>query len=485
MLEWMQRHKKYLVVTIWISVIALVAAGMVGWNPSSFSLAGDNVAKVGDTKITIQEFQNAYQRTFNEYSQILGGELENEQAKSLGIDKIALKGLIQKAQLQNFATELGLIITDQEVVQTITQDPNFQKNGVFDENLYRTLLRENGLSVKFFEQSIRTSLLIQKLLTLFPASTTALEKDAANLAFKLTDTIEYKILSPQPLKQTITTKQIQDFWEQNKDKYTNDAKVTLQAILIDIDKQPFTLEALKQHYDEDKSLYLDDKGQLLDFAKVKGQVQHDYQSQEARKEANRINQKFKAGESTLQSKPLTITLDKNLNEELASQLQNAQKDSFIKPAPYGDKHFIIAKVIEITPQSIKTFQEAKAQATAMLKESLQEKELQDQATQELKTFKGKTAQITPMSEDKIGDLNAQKSQFVIRNIFASTQNQGAIPLDKSIFIYRIIKQTPPTQMPSNLIELAKGMKSQYLDRALMEHLAKKYPIKIYNNLNLE
>ena len=485
MLEWMQRHKKYLVVTIWISVIALVAAGMVGWNPSSFSLAGDNVAKVGDTKITIQEFQNAYQRTFNEYSQILGGELESEQAKSLGIDKIALKGLIQKAQLQNFATELGLIITDQEVVQTITQDPNFQKNGVFDENLYRTLLRENGLSVKFFEQSIRTSLLIQKLLTLFPASTTALEKDAANLAFKLTDTIEYKILSPQPLKQTITTKQIQDFWEQNKDKYTNDAKVTLQAILIDIDKQPFTLEALKQHYDEDKSLYLDDKGQLLDFAKVKSQVQHDYQSQEARKEANRINQKFKAGESTLQSKPLTITLDKNLNEELASQLQNAQKDSFIKPAPYGDKHFIIAKVIEITPQSIKTFQEAKAQATAMLKESLQEKELQDQATQELKTFKGKTAQITPMSEDKIGDLNAQKSQFVIRNIFASTQNQGAIPLDKSIFIYRIIKQTPPTQMPSNLIELAKGMKSQYLDRALMEHLAKKYPIKIYNNLNLE
>lgn len=485
MLEWMQRHKKYLVVTIWISVIALVAAGMVGWNPSSFSFAGDNVAKVGDTKITIQEFQNAYQRTFNEYSQILGGELESEQAKSLGIDKIALKGLIQKAQLQNFATELGLIITDQEVIQTITQDPNFQKNGVFDENLYRTLLRENGLSVKFFEQSIRTSLLIQKLLTLFPASTTALEKDAANLAFKLTDTIEYKILSPQPLKQTITTKQIQDFWEQNKDKYTNDAKVTLQAILIDIDKQPFTLEALKQHYDEDKSLYLDDKGQLLDFAKVKSQVQHDYQSQEARKEANKINQKFKAGESTLQSKPLTITLDKNLNEELASQLQNAQKDSFIKPAPYGDKHFIIAKVIEVTPQSIKTFQEAKAQATAMLKESLQEKELQDQATQELKTFKGKTAQITPMSEDKIGDLNAQKSQFVIRNIFASTQNRGAIPLDKSIFIYRIIKQTPPTQMPSNLIELAKGMKSQYLDRALMEHLVKKYPIKIYNNLNLE
>ncbi len=168
MLEWMQRHKKYLVITIWISVIALVAAGMVGWNPSGFSLTGDHVAKVGNIKITAQEFQNAYTRTFNEYNQMLGGNLDLEQAKNFGLENIALRSLIQKAYLQNFANDLGLVISDQEVIDTITQDQTFQKDGVFDEQIYRTLLKENRLSVKFFEQSIKDSLLIQNSSLSFP-----------------------------------------------------------------------------------------------------------------------------------------------------------------------------------------------------------------------------------------------------------------------------------------------------------------------------
>ncbi len=31
MITWMQRHKKWLVITIWISTIAFVGAGFVGW----------------------------------------------------------------------------------------------------------------------------------------------------------------------------------------------------------------------------------------------------------------------------------------------------------------------------------------------------------------------------------------------------------------------------------------------------------------------
>ena len=31
MITWMQKHRKYLVVTIWVSTIAFVGAGFVGW----------------------------------------------------------------------------------------------------------------------------------------------------------------------------------------------------------------------------------------------------------------------------------------------------------------------------------------------------------------------------------------------------------------------------------------------------------------------
>ena len=36
MITWMQRHRKYLVVTMWISAIAFVGAGFVGWGQYSY-----------------------------------------------------------------------------------------------------------------------------------------------------------------------------------------------------------------------------------------------------------------------------------------------------------------------------------------------------------------------------------------------------------------------------------------------------------------
>ena len=40
MITWMQRHKKWLVITIWISTIAFVGAGFVGWGSYEYGKQG-------------------------------------------------------------------------------------------------------------------------------------------------------------------------------------------------------------------------------------------------------------------------------------------------------------------------------------------------------------------------------------------------------------------------------------------------------------
>ena len=40
MITWMQRHKKWLVITIWISTIAFVGAGFVGWGSYKYGTQG-------------------------------------------------------------------------------------------------------------------------------------------------------------------------------------------------------------------------------------------------------------------------------------------------------------------------------------------------------------------------------------------------------------------------------------------------------------
>ena len=52
MITWMQKHRKWLVITIWISTIAFVGAGFVGWGAYDFNLArSSSAAKVGGEKI--------------------------------------------------------------------------------------------------------------------------------------------------------------------------------------------------------------------------------------------------------------------------------------------------------------------------------------------------------------------------------------------------------------------------------------------------
>ena len=52
MISWMQKHRKYLVITIWISTIAFVGAGFVGWGSFDYGSMSGDVAKVGKVKVS-------------------------------------------------------------------------------------------------------------------------------------------------------------------------------------------------------------------------------------------------------------------------------------------------------------------------------------------------------------------------------------------------------------------------------------------------
>ena len=89
MITWMQKHRKYLIITVWISSIAFIAATMVGWGAYNFSSSASSVAKVGNIEISISDFQRQYQNIYNQYSeqyrQVFNQNLDEEQAKKMGL----------------------------------------------------------------------------------------------------------------------------------------------------------------------------------------------------------------------------------------------------------------------------------------------------------------------------------------------------------------------------------------------------------------
>ena len=103
MITWMQRHKKWLIITIWISTIAFVGAGFVGWGQYSYGDKAGAVAKVGSVEITMAELQKSYSSLYAQYNQMFQGNFDEEKAKSFGLQSQALKQLTNQALVLNLA----------------------------------------------------------------------------------------------------------------------------------------------------------------------------------------------------------------------------------------------------------------------------------------------------------------------------------------------------------------------------------------------
>lgn len=164
MITWMQKHKKYLVVTIWVSTIAFVGAGFVGWGAYDMNTnRAKSVAKVGDRSISIGEFQQKYGTMYEYYVNASNGKFSQEQAEQMGLDKIVLQRLIQDNIMLNYADELGLSVSDEEIILALMVDPSFLIDGKFDKTKYENALKQARITPKDYEHNLANTLLLDKL----------------------------------------------------------------------------------------------------------------------------------------------------------------------------------------------------------------------------------------------------------------------------------------------------------------------------------
>jgi peptidyl-prolyl cis-trans isomerase D len=163
MISWMQRHKKWLVITIWISTIAFVGAGFVGWGSYDYGSKSGAVAVVGDREVTVSEYQREYSSLYDQYARIFGQQFNQEMADQLKLKEAAYNMVIQKNLILSFADEIGLDVTDEEVAKELVKIPAFIKDGKFNKDTYITVLNQNRTNPTEFEANVKRDLLLQKV----------------------------------------------------------------------------------------------------------------------------------------------------------------------------------------------------------------------------------------------------------------------------------------------------------------------------------
>lgn len=479
MITWMQKHRKYLIVTVWISSIAFIAATMVGWGAYNFSSSASNVAKVGNIEISIDDFQRQYKDVYNRYNEqyqkVLNQPLDEEQAKKMGLENETLQILIDRALLENFAIDSGIRISDEDISLELQSFDIFRENGQFLRERYEEFLRQSRMRAADFENLIKKDLLIKKVIDSFPSIVTPLEQELFALPNRLEDRISIEIIDNIGLK--ITDEDLQKYYNENKDNYKKDREFEVEIIETKVKNKEIAESELIAYYDVNKTNYTKD-GEILDFNNIKDEVKKDYQKREAQKDALKTYNDFIANK--ISGAKITIS-EVDINDEILNAINTTKEGGIIKPM-FDDDKFISMKIIRKLPQQTKSFDEVKNILKSDYEKIAKKDAIKKAAESRINVFRGQDVGFVSINQTRqIKNLNEFEMQQLLSKIFTSDSKNGYLLLPNKAILYKITEQRIIDKKIDNKeLEIFKNIKYNLLERAVLDFLAKEY--KIINNL---
>lgn len=443
MITWMQKHKKWLVITIWISTIAFVGAGFVGWGSYNYGSKGGVVALVGDREISINDYNQEYSKLYSQYSQLFGNSFSKELAEQLRLGDIAYSQLLQKNLLMAYAQSLGLIVTDEEIAKELIKYEEFKENGSFNKDKYISILNQNRMTPKEFEDSLKNSILFQKVQALFDLEPTTKEIENINRLIFLQDDITYKILTLNDVEVQASEEDLQKFYEENKNFYKSEPSYDLEFKEINLKSANSSLEELKSHYEKARMDYKYEDGRIKSFEEAKEQVMKDLDESFTKKEALAMYLKLKKGEDTFDKKLNFEQTKLPFSAENIAKIKEAKEEEIIKPFFEKDTFFIV-KVAKINQAEVLSYEQAKTLIKEEVIKELKHKKLDELANEELKNLKGiEVLSVDRSSASKIKGLNEQEAINFLNQVFSNPKKEDIVKLDSKLVLYRVNSSKMP------------------------------------------
>lgn len=353
MLSMMRKQKESIIIKIVFVIIVLSFIGTIFlvWGKGSDGMGGGKggfAAKVNGTRISLEDYQNAYQRIRNMYQQIYGQSIPPEMEKMLGLKKVALDSLIDNLLALREAKSLGVKVSKDDVSGSIEAMPMFQKDGKFNFDQYQQVLRSNRMTAKDFEEGQETEVTLKKVRQLIKDKAVVTDADALAQYKKENDKIDLDYVGYAPSEVIgevkLAESDLNDFLQKNPNDFKTAEKVALSYILLDP-----ALQAAKTTVSEDEiqTFYQKNidrwqgKDGIMPLAEVKGKVKAEAIKQKAAKQvfelaADTLYKNIKSGDLNL------------IAGELKQKVQETALFSAAAPAaPLVGEAAVIKKALEL------------------------------------------------------------------------------------------------------------------------------------------
>jgi peptidyl-prolyl cis-trans isomerase D len=246
-----------------------------------FMGSGQAVAKVGDKEISKTEFLKNFVPQQRNLQQQLGADYSADIENIL--KQTVIDQMVNSQILFQYAQNHGYVTTPKEVQANIAKNEVFYKEGKFDVDQYKKILRLNGYSVQEYEASQFQQLTQEQLRSNIEKSAFVTDFERKNVTSLLNQErkfdyleIPVKVFSDQV---SITDSMLKDYFDKNQDRFIKPMKVSVDFVELNLDEVTKSIspsdDDLAILYDEEKNRFSTDEERKAQHILVEKKVTAD------------------------------------------------------------------------------------------------------------------------------------------------------------------------------------------------------------------
>ena len=275
MLQAFRDHKRWLMFIAMVLIIpSFVVTGIYSYN--RMTQADNSIAKVGDSSITPELFDQAKRQQLERLRQQMGDQFRAGMLDTPEAREALVRNLMDEAAVTQTVAREHVGVSEQEAVALIKNADALKENGQFSPALYERFLQSQGKSDQQFVAEVRRDLAQEALLTgvtaTYPVPSAVVEhlhkiiteeREVQTLIFNIDQymgdvkvtpdevkayydghqsefmadehvTAQYVVLSPESFKASIKPNEedVRSYYEQNKQRYATAEERRASHILI-------------------------------------------------------------------------------------------------------------------------------------------------------------------------------------------------------------------------------------------------------------
>lgn len=255
MFEAVRNNKRIAQVILAILVIPFAFFGMDAYFSESASTT--EVAQVGGTTISAYDFDQALREQQDRLRANAGGQVDRALLESAELRRVVLENLINQRVLALYAADNRLVVTPQQLQDTIAGVPAFQEDGRFSLQRYENLVRAQGMNPATFEARLAQDVRVQQIVAAvgdagFVPETSARRFLDAQLEERRIRELRFAA-DRLGADATVSDEQIAAYYEANPARFERPARLQAEYLVFDRasieQKVAISDEAVRAFYD--------------------------------------------------------------------------------------------------------------------------------------------------------------------------------------------------------------------------------------------